>query len=110
MNKHHTKKSLQILASQAITYLIGRMPRAQLRLASQAYANETRRIMEGLPRKNYKVNQEVIRWIIREYDNATSLAAMGSGEDDQGSPAAGPTERTPEVSMRIIDESGAAEL
>ena len=102
-----TRAHLRTLSETALIRILGNVPRKLRRSAGRIYANEAYRYLNGtsLMQSSVKSNQTVIEWVSREYSRyVTGLDAKTRSGNDAGSPASGPGERTPEVSIIPIAE------
>lgn len=102
------RSNLRAISELAIVRILGRVPRKLRRSAGRVYANEAYRHLNGLPMLKHgavSTNRTVIEWVSREYSRyVEGLDAKASSGADVGSPASGPGDRTPEVSIVPITE------
>lgn len=108
--KKETKRKLVEIAELALARMLGTLPRAARRNAARLYATEAYRHYAGLEPLNAMspANLTVIDWISSEYKrHVTAMDAQARRGNDSGSPAGGPADRTPEVSIRVIAEDEA---
>lgn len=104
MTRQQAKQKLRLISEIGIVAVLGKVPRKLRRGAGRQFANEAYRQTQLLPRKNLKVNQQVMDWIIREY------AALGAKSAAETNPETDPVQVLPAGGSEDAGSGGESNL
>lgn len=91
ISRQQAKRRLRIISEIAIIQVIGRIPRKLRRSAGREFANASYRVIQGLPKLNPKVNTDVINWIVKQFNDLSTIGNQNLGIHPAVNGSAAPT-------------------